>query len=340
MIKVFIKKLDYSHIPILYPNLGFIDKQKSLFINEAFRYFKDPVFEVVDDASEAEYFLIPHDYYLIEKEKEYLKDYILLSEKYNKKILVFTHTDYDKEILIPNSIIFCTSKYGYKKKDNEIIMPAYVEDLLGDGSIKIRQKSEKPVVGFCGWASLDSFRQKISFYIKYILSVIKRTPVLHRKGLWFRKRAIHILEKSTLVKTNFLIRKTFSGHKATISINPEQARVEYKKNMIESDFVLCVKGDGNFSLRFFEALSLGRISLFVNTDCVLPLEDIIDYKKFVVFVDYKDLNHIDYISSDFYKNLSDEEFVKMQKQARAIFEKYLRIDSFFNLIPDILKKYE
>jgi len=109
--------------------------------------------------------------------------------------------------------------------------------------------------------------------------------------------------------------------------------------MRNSDFALSIKGDGNFSLRFFEALSLGRIPLFVNTDCVLPLENIIDYKKFVVFVDHKDIKRIDVILSDFYKNLSDDDFVEMQKQAREAFEKYLRIDSFFKLIPDILKKY-
>lgn len=42
-----------------------------------------------------------------------------------------------------------------------------------------------------------------------------------------------------------------------------------------ADFILSVKGDGSFFCRFYEALSLGRIPFFIDTDCILPFENMI-----------------------------------------------------------------
>ncbi|MEK7172576.1 MAG: exostosin family protein, partial [Patescibacteria group bacterium] len=230
-----------------------------------------------------------------------------------------------------------------KIKPNEIIMPAYVEDLSGSDGMQLRSKSRRPIVGFCGWADFENSRQKIFFYLKRAVLDVQnlffgRPVVVRRRGLWFRKKVLHALESSSLVEANFIIRNSFSGHVATIKNSPEEARKEYIDNISNSDFTLAVKGYGNFSLRFYETLSLGRIPLFINTDCVLPLEDRIDYRDFVVFIDYKNLNQVDKIVADFYENMTGEKFIEMQKRAREVFEKYLRIDAFFALIPDMLNK--
>ncbi len=336
MVKVYIKQLNYPHLPILYPNLGFIDKKKSLFINEAFKYYTEPVFSIVANPAEADYFLIPHEFFLSENDASYLGEYTALAQRYNKKILVFTHTDYDREIKLPHAIVFRISQYGHKKKPNEVIMPPYAEDLLGSNSLLVRQKqNRKVVIGFCGWANLTSPRERAGYYFNLAVSLFK-TPA-QRSGIWFRKKAIKILQKSSLVQTNFLIRDSFSGHRFTIKQDPAAARRDYVDNMLNSDLALAVKGGGNNSLRFYEALSLGRIPLLINTDCPLPLEGIINYKEFVLFIDYKDINKIDVITSDFYSKLSSDDFEHRQRRAREVFEKYLRIDSFFKQIPDILK---
>lgn len=340
MVKVYINKLlKYPYLPVLYPNLGIQKTPKHVFLKGVFDDFIQPIFELVKNPNEADYFLLPHDYFWVEK--EYIKNFSYLSKIHNKKILIFTHSDFDEDIPVPNSIIFRTSQYRYKKGDNEIIMPAYAEDLSVGKEMVWRVKGDKAIVGFCGWADFKNFKQKLIFYLKVIVLKIRnkfadnKSPV-HYKGLWFRRRALQILRNSHLIKTNFLIRNTFSGHQNTISLNPEKARREYIDNMISSDFILTIKGDGNFSLRFYEALSLGRIPLFINTDCVLPLENLIHYKDFVLFVDYQDIERIDKILSDFYAQLSTEDFLDMQKKARDIFERYLRIDSFFKNIPAIL----
>lgn len=346
MLKVFIILKNYAHLPVLYPNLGFVEKKKSLFFNEAFRYYTAPVFSIVNDPAVADYFLIPHEFYFFRNDAGYLQAHVDLSKKYQKEILIFTHSDYDQEIKLPNAIVFRISQYGYKKKANEILMPPYAEDLLGSAPLSIRHKQpEKLVIGFCGWANLTNMRDKVGYYVKLSTHVAKQfltgnqQMAVRRSGIWFRKKALKVLQKSSRVRTNFLIRDSFSGHRFTMKLDPIIARQEYISNMLNSDLALAVKGGGNNSLRFYEALSLGRVPLLLDTDCILPLADIINYKEFVLFVDFRELDKIDVIAADFYQKLSAEDWLEMQTKARAAFVNYLRIDSFFKQIPGILKKF-
>ena len=89
-------------------------------------------------------------------------------------------------------------------------------------------------------------------------------------------------------------------------------------------------------------MSLGRIPIFVDTDSVLPLEDIIDYHDFIVRVDYREIRNIDKIVSDYYRSLSTDDFILKQKKAREVFESHLRVDRFFShaFTSEFLKKYE
>ena len=110
------------------------------------------------------------------------------------------------------------------------------------------------------------------------------------------------------------------------------ARTEYVDNIKNSDFTLSPKGDGNFSVRFFESLSLGRIPLLIDTDCALPLEDEVDYDEFILRVSYKDLPKLAQIVANYYSTLTPEAFLSEQKRCREVFEKYLKIDVFFKKV--------
>jgi hypothetical protein len=149
-------------------------------------------------------------------------------------------------------------------------------------------------------------------------------------------KATRILDNSSFVATNFILRGSYSGSPHTIRIDPKQGREEYVDTMLNSDFPLVMKGDGNYSYRFYEALSLGRVPVFINTDCVLPLADRLNYDEFVLSVNHKDICHLDTIIRDFYDSLDEESFVAMQKKAREVFEKYLSTNSFLRYAVDNL----
>jgi hypothetical protein len=332
MLTVFAKLFpDIPYIPLLYPNLG-PQQTNMLFVEKAFEDLREPFVELVEDPAKADYLLIPHNFSSVRDRGGYLADYARLSHQHDLEIIVFAHGDSDAPILLPNARIFRTSQYGYKKKENEIMMPAYTEDLLEGRTLELRNHGEKPIIGFCGWADYKNFQNRVGTMLKNAAIHVrsKRDPKLsvHTKGLTLRRRALETLERSPAVATNLCIRKSHSAHAKTITMDPVQARREYIENLTNSDLALCIKGDGNYSLRFYEALSLGRMPLFLDTDCVLPLEDVIRYDDFIIRVPFQDLRRIDEVVAEKWQSLDTARFHDMQKKAREAFEKYLSVKSF------------
>ncbi len=340
------KKLAYT--PFLFPFWGPILKKETPYLSAAFRQhnFNPGYYSLTDNIEEADFILAPHFYwYFRENPHSFFLNKCVEEAKHSGKLLLIdAQGDPAEHIPFENTYVLRSSQYRFRLKDNEIMIPTYAEDLseaYRGGKLEIRKKGEMPVVGFAGWARMP-FLFRIKSLIKEIplrlAAIFNKKYGAMKKGIFFREKALAILERSKLIKTNFIIRDFFSGHVGTIKGDTETNRREFVDNIFNSDYVLCVKGDGNFSVRFYEALSLGRIPLFVDTDAVLPLEDIINYRDFCVFIDYRDLNNIDKILSEFHKNISEEKFKEMQEKARDAFENYLRIDKFTKYLMPKLKK--
>ncbi len=286
--------------------------------------------------------LIPHP--TLDRSPEtlrYLNSVAELSHLHTKPVFMFMGGDLSHDIKFPefNFHIFRGTQYKKLLQKSDIIIPPICEDLGFFHGFEPRQKSPQPLISFCGWAGFNNKKHYIKYLLKNFYIDIKKILLLdaslevYKKGLYFRRKAIIALNSNGgRVQTSFIIRNSFSGNKRTISLSPDDARKEYIENMKNSDFVLAPKGDANYSVRFFEALSLGRIPILIDTDVCLPLEDEIDYSKFIVRVSYRDIKKLPQIISDFYSSISNEEFIEMQKKAREAFEKYLRYDSFFNRI--------
>ncbi len=336
MLKVFIGQ-PIPNLPIadvIRPNFGAVGLDRW---TERHVQLNTPVLELVKTPEEADFLLITHNYNAVCGNAEYLRSFKTLSRKLNKKVIVFFPGDSSQEVPIENAIVFRNSQYRSTLKKNEIILPGFVEDLGANLELKPRMKSnDKATVGFCGWADFHSTADYLKFWAKSLpttlASLFNRKVLIKQKGLWWRRKVIKNLSNSKKINTNFIIRKSYSGNEKTIELDPRIARQEYIDNILGCDFTLCIKGDGNFSTRFFETLSLGRIPLLVDTECVLPLEEVIDYSQIILRVNWKDLSKLDSIVADFYAKVTPDQFSEMQKKARETFEKYLRLDAYFKTI--------
>ncbi len=325
-------------IPLLYPNFGKEERDAILFMNNAFREIRDPFVQITDDPAKADYLLLAHNFSTLRKRHDDVAEFEVLSKQYGKKVIVFWHGDRDDRVPLSNAIVFRTSIYGHTKRSEEIAMPAYSEDLLQGEHLQIRSKKEIPTIGFCGWADYRSPRNRLGTYVQNAVvdaqAFLCAKPMIRacRKGLSFRREAIESLRRHDNVTTNFIIRSSYSGHSATIQLDPEVARKEYRDNMLQSDLALCVKGDGNFSYRFYEALSLGRIPLLIDTDCVLPFADKIDYDSFIFRVPFQDIANLPERVGEWWDGLSEERFMEMQKKAREAYSAYLSVPAFLEYI--------
>lgn len=291
---------------------------------------------LVSEPKEVDFFLLPHSYFSARAvAKNYVDEFIRLAEKSGKKVVLFSEGDTDESITIPHAIVFRTSQYAHKKYGNEIILPpqVYAEDVLSDEVFVPRAKQEKPVVSFCGWSELGDIKQKTKFLMKNAYADARTFfgdthAEMRKQGIYFRKKAMEHLEKSPLVATSFLRRDFFSVNKRTIKLPRETLRAQYLENIANSDFVLAPKGDGNFSIRFYEALALGRIPVLVDTESILPLEDEIPYNEYIVRVPYRKIHHIGAYIAHYYNQHTGESYQEAQRRARALFTEKLRVDRF------------
>jgi len=325
-------------VPLLLPNLKEALPTRQLFQREAFRDLKEPLVTIESDPARADVHLLPHNYPLVSRNVEYLRRCRETAARHGKKIVVFWNGDGTGPVALDHAVVFRTSQYESKLRPNEHIMPAYAEDLKGKG-LFVRDKTDTPpVIGFCGWAQYKNAKNAVGSFLQalpheaYALLTGYPQSQSFIKGLWLRRRVLASLSRSRRIRTNFLLRSSHSAHAKTIRMDPAQARREYIDNMLASDFVLCIRGDGNYSLRFYEALSLGRVPILLNTDVRLPLEDVVEYSGFVLQMHIADMLRIDEIVAKFWEQQTDQSWFGMQLKARDAFEKYLSIVPYLRFV--------
>jgi hypothetical protein len=251
-----------------------------------------------------------------------------------KPLIVFFWHDSDEPLHLPHSLIFRTSLYKSTQQPNEYAMPAWSEDYIRlhrDGVINVRPKTTLPVVGFCGYAlmPLDEALHTAKDVIKLLRYGWRKTLRARHLRTYhvLRGRLIRTLSASSKVRTNFVVHRQFYG---TLSHRDRvQQRHQFFENIVNSDYVLCVRGAGNFSYRLYETLSCGRIPVLVDTDCVLPYDFFLNWKEFCVWVDHSEAGNIDQIVADFHQRLTDEEFHDLQRRCRQVWEDYLSPLGFF-----------
>lgn len=251
-----------------------------------------------------------------------------------KPIIVFYWYASEADVPVPNSIIFRTSFFKSTKKPTEFAMPAWREDLIDihhGGEIILREKQAIPVIGFCGFAVSRRMRlvQMLKDVGRYIKDGVEKTHAKRRKRHYHnvRTNVLQRIKRSRLVKTNFIIRNQYFGD-TKVEHRPQQ-QMEYLDNTINSDYVVCIRGAANVSFRLYETLCFGRIPVFINTDCVLPYDFMVDWKQYCVWVDESEIDQIDQKIMEFHNNLSPEEFIDLQKRCRAFWKEYLSPEGFF-----------
>lgn len=278
--------------------------------------------------------LLPNNFLRITPEVEaYIARYADLAEQYAIPLFLFSCGDFTDTLQFDaRAKVLRLSTYRSGIGSQDVVMPTLTED-LGAEQFELRAKQEIPTVSFCGRAAFNSTRERTASWVRRLkyeaVGILKPKERARIRGIFWRQWMMRACERSTLVKTLFIVRRTFSGALRTIEVSPEQAREDFIASIKDADFVLAPKGDGNYSNRFLEALSMGRIPVVVDTDIVLPLEDTIDYSKIMVRVPMERVDETPRFIAEFYKGLDEEGWQERQRLARETFVQYLSVDAFF-----------
>ena len=213
-------------------------------------------------------------------------------------------------------------------------LPAALSDqhkkLYGTEEIVLREKKLKPVIGFCGHATSNRIiylYQTFQYLIENLNRFFEDTTRIdyepYFQSAFKRYRLLQYLQTSDSLVTNFIYRNKYRGG-AKSQTEYNSTTLEYYNNIKNSDYVLCLRGAGNFSIRFYETLMMGRIPIFINTDCLLPMEDYINWKDHVVWVEWEEINRIKDIISDFHNKISPEHFKELQTNNRNLWKNKLQ----------------
>lgn len=300
-------------------------------------------FMAIDSPADADLYLLPltWNHYLEQDAIHLVASEVERSVGAGHHLTIFNVGDFTANIPFSNVILFEASSYASRRvlSQNRIFaLPAFISNYLGlycRGQIQVREKQAMPVVGFCGQAGgswLDFLRRDMALRFRrfsYVIGHGKWEPAPFETTR-LRRRILKQLAQSPSVRTDFLVRSRYrSGYDAKQKDPFHPSRLEFVQNILNSDYTLCVRGGGNFSVRFYETLSLGRIPIFVNTDCILPFDDKIDYRQYCVWVEEHEIPHIAEKVLDFHRSLSPTQFMELQKACFELWRNWLSMDGFY-----------
>jgi hypothetical protein len=272
------------------------------------------------------------------------------ADELGRAVLVFYHGDPPARIDYPNAIAFKNSLHRSNRRLSEFCLPAFIADPIGVTVDELSWRPHRPVptVSFCGFAPPLGVKlsRPQSMVEQLHESAIRMRDRVGRNELrgyspprYYRADTIRVLEKAPGLETLFILRSVRSNHDDRDGYKPvddsmtvDQYAREYFGNIVSGDYVLSVRGLGNYSVRFYEALACGRIPLFINTDNVLPEIGAERWESCVVEVDCSDISRVGSILRTQHDATDPDEFIRRQQAARKLWEESLEMSAYFRML--------
>jgi len=200
-----------------------------------------------------------------------------------------------------DAIFFRQSFIASKKKKNELLLPSSYGCVAGDINMKVCEITDKPKISFCG--SKNSHRC--------------RPPMFN------------ILKNNDMIVCNFI----FIDIPCNGACDPyiEKKTIDFNETMKTSEFVFCPRGNGNFSIRFYEALLSGRIPVVIKSDNELPFNRYINWNKLCVISE-----NIETVVEDIINFHKNNDLIEIQKKCKETFKEYFIDDFDVLLLTEIL----
>ena len=300
-------------------------------------------FIVVKNIDDSQVVILTMSWNYYSKTKQMDLAYALVEKANAHGKIVWSIINGDFGIKLPyyqeNLIVFRQSGYLSNNQKGHKGFPSLINDYLKDNRLEENtlnvEYNERPIVGFCGLANASKKNALIEIVKQLFRNLRNKFGSNDSESqkiisaAYLRASLLNELEQSASVNCNFIKRKKYrAGIDLKLKENHQTTKAFFN-NILDSQYVLCVRGAGNFSARFYETLMMGRIPLYIHTDGYIPLADVIDWKQHVVWVDYKDRHQMSDILLDFHKKLNQEKLQDLCLQNRKLWLEKLTLNGFF-----------
>lgn len=269
---------------------------------------------LVDAMADADLLLFPSAYLT---DLENARRAAAAAHAVGRTCLFFDAGDTWTPFALDRGLLYRTSCDRRAMRANERAMPAFVGDVIEEASkldvpnLDPAARGDRPTVGFVGYVGTPVSR-----------AVALATGQLHKwRGLTLRDRTVRTLARSAEVRFDATARATFGGG-AHADASRRKERLGFLRNLFANAYTLCLRGKGNFSFRFYEVLSAARVPLFLDTRCVLPFADELDWRTLLAWCDESELPSIGTRAAAFHARFDEASFAAHQRRLRDVWESH------------------
>jgi len=293
-------------------------------------------YALVDQPVLADAFIFPIDFLQIKtkSEKNGYQQLYKLAQLNHKKLMVYTGGDYGKSFHDPTIMVWRTGGFKSSNDDQTIVIPAFINDPVQHQQVALNflPYMKDPHISFTGFAT-PGLKERARVYAATLKNNLLRKLGRDRSdyqdfynAAGERHKYLKQLEASSNVHTDFIYRNKYRAGARTAQ-ERETSTATFFENLQDSPYTFCMRGAGNFSVRFYESLASGRIPVLIDTDCALPLENTMEWQKHVCVIDPKK-NIVEQLRS-FHHEWNEESFKHLQESNRRLYEDFLIRDRFF-----------
>ena len=303
-------------------------------------------YQLTDDVVACDVVVLPIDYTSFLKHPEALNRLLQTAKAHRKPLWIYSAGDYGFTNYIPHSYTFRMGGFKSKLPENTFVLPAFINDPYDDYLIQdfgVLNKTSAPQIGFVGHAhgGIKKFAKELLSHLKYVIrrksGFIKADAQTFYASSIKREKYLSVLSKSPDLKTDFILKPQYRAGAQTEALKQASSQTFFN-NIYNNAYTFCSRGVGNFSVRFYEVLAVGRIPVLLDTDCQLPLEPQIDWSQHCVILDARSNKPLATQILEFHERLSPEAFKQLQRDNRALWLQQLERIAYFKHIHHIFNK--
>ncbi len=295
-------------------------------------------FQLCPSAEDADWVFIPYllSSLIDEPGKMIVKEHAACARKFQKPLAIVSDSDliYDPGV----KDIFILTPGPYASMEKQLAIPAIlpqdpIVQFYGGEWTAISDFSSYSM-GFCGQATqhlLKTVKDTLNLRILKRQIRKKQAPYLYAPfflAAYERAKLLGFIQKESRYKTDFLLRKKYKAGAET-SADKVQVEKEFFENIYQNLFTVCMRGFGNYSVRFYQTMAMGRIPILIDTDNILPFEKAIEYGALIVRVPFSDRHNIDHYIDSFLTDKSPEDLIAIQKSCREVWLSSLTLSGVF-----------
>lgn len=201
--------------------------------------------------------IVPHEWQDIVQNREYIRYLKEISKEI--PLIIFNTGDISPPVNIKNSIQIRTFLHPRESPINKVLIPYPVKRR----EFKLSTWTKVPRVGFMGQIPRITPGSLITRPKPSFLSPLESSVYM------IRKIGVAKLRKLGLgIEKEIVLRRSFAATARNLNFKHESD--EFQTHLYNCDYILCPRGYGNTSIRFYETISAGRTPILIDSNGGLP----------------------------------------------------------------------